>query len=82
MLRIGPNKDLIQDTTLYTKGKEKVIKVKDSIKDLMVDTTLRYKDHFQKAIGKANKKARCVLRTFSIRRVQFMKKKWKSLIQC
>ena len=75
MLRIGPNKDLIQDTTLY-------IKVKDSIKDLviMVDTTPRYKDHIQKAIGKANKKAGWVLRTFYTSKVDFMRNMWKSLI--
>ena len=56
MLRMGPNSQLIQDTILYTQGNQKAIKTKESIKDLgiMVDTTLRYKDQIQKAIGKAN----------------------------
>ena len=80
MLRMGPNKQLIQDT----QGNQKVIKTKDSIKGLgiMADTSLRYKDQIQKAIGKANKKAGWVLRTFSTRKTVFMRKMWKSLIQC
>ena len=76
---MGPNSQLIQDTILYTQGNQK-----ESIKDLgiMVDTTLRYKDQIQKVIGKANKKAGWVLGTFSTRKVTFMRKMWKSLVQC
>ena len=58
MLRMGPNDQLIQDTTLYNQGNQKAITVKDSVKDLgiMVDTTLSYKEHIQKATEKPIKR--------------------------
>lgn len=79
---MGPNSEMIENTSPYSQGKEEVIKVKNSIMDLgiIVDTILRYKDHIQKDISKANKNSGWVLRTFLTREVNFMKKMWNTLI--
>ena len=63
---------------------EDVIEEKIHIKDMgiLVDTDLRYKEQIKSAVSKANKKASWILRTFSNRNVDFMRKTWRVLVQC
>ena len=61
-----------------------LIEDKEKVKDLgiVVDVNLKYRTQMDNALNKANKKASWVFRTFTTRNVGFLKKLWKSAIQC
>ena len=84
ILRIGSNKELIEDTLLFSPDYENVIESKSFIKDLgiLVDTDVRYCEQMDAAVRKSNKKISWIFRTFSTRNIDFLKKIWKSLVQC
>ena len=84
LLRVGPNREIKESTYLFSLDFEDVIEEKSNIKDLgiLVDSDLRYKEQMKSAVSKANKKASWILRTFSNRSVEFMRKTWKVLVQC
>ena len=73
-----------ESTYLFTPDFQDIIEEKSSIKDLgiYVDNELRYKDQMKNAVNKANKKSSWILRTFSTRDVAFMRKTWRTLVQC
>ena len=84
LLRVGPNLNLKESTYLFTPNYQDVIEEKSSIKDLgiYVDADLRYKEQMKRAVNKANKKASWILRSFSTRDVNFLRKTWRTLVQC
>ena len=84
LLRVGPNLELKDNTYLFTPNFEDIIEQKPYIKDLgiYVDSNLNYKEQMKAAVRKADKKSSWIFRTFSTRDVHFMKKMWKSLVQC
>ena len=84
LLRFGPNLNIKESTYIFSPGMEGVIEDKEQVKDLgiIVDNELRYKSQMDCALNKANKKANWVFRTFKTRDVIFLKKIWKSTIQC
>ena len=84
LLRVGPNLELKENTYLFTPNFEDIIEQKPYIKDLgiYVDSNLNYKEQMKAAVRKADKKSSWIFRTFSTRDVHFMKKMWKSLVQC
>ena len=81
---MGKNCDLKDDTLLFTPNFAQVIDRKNTIKDLgvYIDDDLTYNSQLNSAISKANQKVFWVLRTFRTRKLEFMRKMWKSLIQC
>ena len=84
VLRLGPNQDLIESTTILSPDHGEVVEEKGVIKDLgiMVDRDLEYVDQLHRAVNKAKQKAAWVLRTFSSRYVDLMRTMWHSLVQC
>ena len=80
-LRIG---NVVSPVSLYTPDHTTEIEVKETIRDLgiLVDSNMRYMNQLHKAVSKTNMKAAWILRTFSSREIQFMRKLWKSLLQC
>ena len=84
VLRLGPNQDLIDNTTIFSPDHGEVVEEKDVIKDLgiLVDSDICYVDQLYKAVNKAKQKAAWVLRTFSSRFVDLMRTMWRSLVQC
>ena len=83
VLRLGPNRDLKESTTIFNPEYAEVVEEKDVIKDLglMIDSTLSYEHQLAKAVSKTNQKAGWVLRTFSTRNVELWRTMWRSLIQ-
>ena len=81
---MGPNVDIKESTYIFTPDFEDVIEEKNCIKDLgiYIDGNLNYKEQMKSAVCKANKKASWILRTFSTRDIHFLKKTWKTLVQC
>ena len=84
LLRIGPDIEIKENTYLFTPEFEDIIEEKNYIKDLgiLVDSELRYKEQMKSAVSKANRKASWILQTFITRKVDFMRKTWKVLVQC
>ena len=84
LLRSGHNRNLIEETSVFSPDFENIIESKPVIKDLgiLVDSTLRYRDQITKVIKKANQKSSWILRTFHTRKPTFLRKIWKSLVQC
>ena len=83
ILRLGPNKVIMETLQCFAPDGIKVIDRKSSVKDLcvMVDEELNYGVHRQKAIKKVTQKMGWVQRTFSNRTVPFLKVIWNSLLQ-
>ena len=84
VLRLGPNQELKDNTIIFSPDYGEVVEQKSSIKDLgiLVDDSLSYGDQLSRAVSKATPKSSWVLRTFSTRKVEFMRTMWQSLIQC
>ena len=75
VLRLGPNRELKEGTTIFSPEYAEVVEEKEVIKDLglMVDFSLSYEQKLAKAVSKTNQKAGWVLRTFSTRNVEFLR---------
>ena len=75
VLRLGPNQELKDNTIIFSPDYGEVVEQKSSIKDLgiLVDDSLSYGDQLSRAVSKATQKSSWVLRTFSTRKVEFMR---------
>ena len=84
VLRLGSNMELKQDTIIFSPDYGEIVEAKEVIKDLgiLVDDKLSYTDQLFSAVAKAKQKSAWVLRTFSTRKVSFLRTMWQSLIQC
>ena len=84
VLRLGSNMDLKFDTCIFSPGYEEIVEAKEVIKDLgvLVDDKLSYTDQLNSAVAKAKQKSAWVLRTFSTRKVSFLRTMWNTLVQC
>ena len=76
--------ELKENTYIHTPNFEDIIEEKYCIKNLgiYVDSEMNYKEQMKAAVQKAEKKSSWILRTFSTREVLFMRKTWRSLVQC
>ena len=82
-LRMGPNRTLIQDTTLFSPGYEDPIEEQEATKDLgiLVDCEATFNAHRAAVVAKTARKAAWVLRTFRTRDMGLLRTLWKSLVR-
>ena len=82
-LRLGNNNEIKNCTNYLAPDGVKEIERKNVVKDLgvMVDESLTYKVHRQKAAKKVVQKLGWVRRTFATRTIPFLKTIWTSLLQ-
>ena len=78
LLRMGPNKDIKENTYIFSPNYGEVILESDHVKDLgiLVDDNLTYKVQRNKAISKVSKTAGRVLKTFKTQTVDFIRRLW------
>ena len=84
LLRIGPNINLKENTLIFSPEYSDIVENKDVIKDLgiMIDEDISYIYQLNKAVNKTRQKSAWVLRTFSTRKIEFIRTMWNSCIQC
>ena len=83
LLRIGPNKELKQDTLLFTNDMKEALAPADNVRDLgiQMDSEVNFNVQRSLAINKTKRKMNWVLRTFRSREPYVMLTLWKTLIR-
>ena len=82
LLRFGNNSELKDDTIYFTENMSEIIDQYETVKDLgvIMNDQATFKDHIEKALGKARQKMGWILRTFRSRNKWFMRHLFKSLV--
>ena len=83
VLRLGPRKNLKDDTTLFTPNLEFPIDPQDTVKDLgvLMDSNLDFRAQRAAAAAKTKAKAGWVLRTFQSCEPTLMRTLWRTVVQ-
>ena len=82
-LRLGPLKEITEDTMIFTPGHGDPIKEDDHTKDLgvLIDNNADFRPQRRAVAAKTAAKAAWVLRTFQRRDLPLMRTLWRTLIQ-
>ena len=83
LLWFGPNRDLKEETYIFTPNFNDIIEAKNYVKDLgiLVDNMYSYKNQQMAAVKKVQQKSAWIFRTFGTKNIDFLRKIEKSLVQ-